>query len=96
MVIRDIGFSQWMMEGAVRCPWNPGGLLPQLLLLLPQLLLLLLLPYLLQLTKPSQAGGLCLCSLSSIHRPESVSVSVPVSVSVSVEPSGGSCHTCFN
>ena len=49
MVIRDIGFSQWMMEGAVRCPWNPGGLLPQLLLLL--------LPYLLQLTKPSQAGG---------------------------------------
>ena len=41
MVIRDIGFSQWMMEGAVQCLWNPGGLLP----------------YLPQLTKPSQASG---------------------------------------
>ena len=28
MVIRDIWFSQWMMEGG--CLWNPGGLQPYL------------------------------------------------------------------
>ena len=28
MVIRDIWFSQWMMERG--CLWNPGGLLPDL------------------------------------------------------------------